>query len=582
MFTTRPVLRGRLGMVSSTHWAASAAGMAQLEAGGNAFDAAVSAGFALQVLEPHLNGPGGDLPAIFAGPGRSPTVLCAQGVAPAGATIAHLRDLGFALVPGSGPLAAVVPGATAGWLTLLRDHGTRRLRDVLDAAIGYAADGVTLLPAAIRAVAAVADLFRDDWTTSAALYLPGGRVPTPGSWHRNPAWAAVLQRLLAEAEAATADRDGQIGHALRSWRHGFVADAIGRFGTAAWRDSSGKRHAGVLTAADIAAWRPTYEPPVTFEFRGWTVCKTAAWGQGPVLLQQLALLDGFELEPGTAGFVHTVVEAAKLAFADREAWYGDPPGGTPLPDLLGEGYTAGRRHLITDTASGELRPGSPGGRPPRLPRAIGAGRADGTSGEPTSRTGPTTGDTCHVCVADRSGNLVAATPSGGWLQSSPAIPELGFALGTRLQMTWLQEGLPSSLAPGRRPRTTLSPTLVLRDGEPRLAFGTPGGDQQDQWQLGFFLNHVVAGMDLQAAIDAPAFHTTHFPSSFYPREANPRQVVVESRIGSAVIAELRRRGHEVVVADPWSLGRMCVVANDGESLSAAANPRGMQGYAVGR
>ena len=584
VFTTRPVLQGHLGMVSSTHWLASSAGMAQLEAGGNAFDAAVAAGFTLQVAEPHLNGPGGDLPAIFAGPGIAPTVLCAQGPAPAAATIGHYRALGFALVPGSGPLAAVVPGATAGWLRLLRDHGTRRLRDVLDPALGYATAGVPLLPAMLRTIAIVQELFREDWTTSAALYLPDGRVPPAGSWHRNPAWAAVLSRLVAEAEAATADRDGQIEHALRSWRTGFVADALERFSALAWRDSSGQRHAGVLTAADIASWQPSYEPPATLEFRGWTVCKTRAWGQGPVLLQQLALLDGLDVRPGSTVFAHTVVEAAKLAFADREAWYGDPAvADVPLDELLSSGYSGERRRLIGDTASAQLRPGSPGGRAPRLPAGIGAGTSDVTSGEPTvSRTGETRGDTCHVCVADRFGNLIACTPSGGWLQSSPVVPELGFALGTRLQMTWLEAGLASSLTPGRRPRTTLSPTLVLRDGLPRLAFGTPGGDQQDQWQLTFFLNHAVGGMDLQAAIDAPAFHSTHFPASFYPREAFPRQVVVESRLGDDAVADLRRRGHEVAVSDPWSLGRMCVVENDGGTLRAAANPRAMQNYAVGR
>jgi gamma-glutamyltranspeptidase/glutathione hydrolase len=186
-------------------------------------------------------------------------------------------------------------------------------------------------------------------------------------------------------------------------------------------------------------------------------------------------------------------------------------------------------------------------------------------------------------VADRFGNLVAATPSGGRLHSSPVIPALGFPLGTRVQMMWLEPGLPNSLTPGRRPRTTLSPSLALRDGEPVLAFGTPGGDQQDQWQIGFFLNHVLGGMNLQEAIDAPAFHSTHFPSSFYPRESYPKQLVVEDRLGEAAIGELRRRGHDVVVSDAWSLGRMCAVSRDREGrLRAAANPRSMQGYAVGR
>jgi gamma-glutamyltranspeptidase / glutathione hydrolase len=588
VFTTRPELQGSFGMVSSTHWLASAAGMAMLESGGNAFDAAVAAGFTLQVVEPHLNGPGGDLPLIFAGPSTAPTVLCAQGVAPRAATIAHYRGLGLDLIPGSGLLAAVVPGATAGWLTLLRDHGTKTLRDVLDSAVHYASTGIPLLPRMIRTIGSVAELFRYDWTTSADLYLAGGATPVSGAWHRNATWAATLQRLIDEAEAATGSRDGQVDHALSSWTGGFVADAIDAFAQTSWRDSSGGQHAGVLTGTDIAAWRPSYETPTTLDFHGWTVCKTGPWGQGPALLQQLALLDGLDARPGTAEFVHAVVEATKLAFADREAWYGDAAD-VPMQALLDPTYSAARRALIGESASAELRPGSPGGREPVLPDVLSDSGArpvgDATTAEPTvSRTGETRGDTCHVSIADRWGNLVAATPSGGWLQSSPVIPSLGFPLGSRLQMAWLQDGLPNSLTPGRRPRTTLSPSLALRDGEPVLAFGTPGGDQQDQWQLSFFLNHVLGGMNLQESIDAPTFHSTHFPSSFYPREAYPRQVVIEDRFDSAVLDDLRRRGHELVVSDAWSLGRLCAVGREPGSgrLRAAANPRGMQGYAAGR
>jgi gamma-glutamyltranspeptidase / glutathione hydrolase len=215
-------------------------------------------------------------------------------------------------------------------------------------------------------------------------------------------------------------------------------------------------------------------------------------------------------------------------------------------------------------------------------RGHGAGEplAGSASGVSAPELGP--GDTCHLDVADSFGNLVSATPSGGWLQSSPVIPGLGFCLGTRAQMFTLTPGLASTLAPGRRPRTTLSPGLALRDGEPYLAFGTPGGDQQDQWTLGFFLNHVLFGMNLQQAIDAPAFHTDHFPSSFYPRGSMPRSLAAEARLPEPVLDELRRRGHAVRVMPPWSLGRISAVARDHGFLYAGANPRGMQGYAVGR
>ena len=484
-----------------------------------------------------------------------------------------------------------MPAAFGTWLLLLRDYGTLRLRDVMEYAIGYAEHGYPI-PADVSAViGAVAGTFRAHWPTSAEVYLADG-VPAPGSRFANPALAAVYRRILAEAEQAGTDREAQIEAARRAFYEGFVAEAIADYlDTAEVMDVSGDRHRGLLTAGDLAGWRASTERPVTLDFRGLTVCKTGPWGQGPVFLQQLALLDGLgieDMEPGSAEFVHTVVEVSKLAFADREAWYGDPRQSTvPLDALLSPEYSAARRKLVGEHASGDLRPGAPGGAQPRLPRfvtdAFGAVAAPG-AGEPTmvavAELGP--GDTCHLDVADRFGNLVSATPSGGWLQSSPVIPGLGFCLGTRAQMFALTPGLASSLAPGRRPRTTLTPGLALRDGQPYLAFGTPGGDQQDQWALGFFLNHAVFGMNLQEAIDAPAFHTSHFPSSFWPRNSVPRSLSIEDRAGPRVIAGLTERGHLVDVQPAWSLGRMSAVARSGGFLYAGATARGMLGYANGR
>jgi gamma-glutamyltranspeptidase / glutathione hydrolase len=596
VFTTRPVLAGTFGMVASTHWLATAAGMAVLESGGNAFDAAAAAGFALHVVEPHLNGPGGEVPAIFAtASDPTPTVLCGQGTAPAGATIERLRDrLGLDLVPGTGLLPATVPGAIGGWLALLRDHGSTPLRDVLGYAIEYAQRGHPVHARVAGTIAAMADHFRAAWPTSADVWLPGNRPPRGGDLLRQPVLAQTYRRLLAEAEAAGTGREAQLEGARRAWYEGFVAEEIDAFCRREWLDDSGRPHAGVLTGDDMARWRATYERPVTLDWRDVTVCKVGAWSQGPVLLQQLALLAGFGddvLRHGSAEQVHVAVECAKLAFADREAWYGDVPD-VPLDDLLSPSYADSRRGLVGAEASHQLRPGAPGGRRPRLPSYLQARAeapvatgAEPGLGEPTvSAAGTTRGDTCHVDVVDRWGNMISATPSGGWLQSSPAIPALGFCLGTRGQMFWLEEGLPASLAPGRRPRITLSPTLVVRAGVPVLACGTPGGDQQDQWQLCFLLAHLVAGLDLQAAIDAPAWHTNAFPSSFFPRVSVPGEVVVEDRLGDDVVDELRRRGHRVTVSDPWSLGRLSAVSRDPATgvVRAAANPRGMQGYAAGR
>ncbi|MFY9930642.1 MAG: gamma-glutamyltransferase, partial [Streptosporangiaceae bacterium] len=520
-FTTRPELAGTFGMVASTHWLASAAGMAALEQGGNAFDAAVTAGLVLQVVEPHLNGLGGEVPVIAHHAARGQTfVLSGQGPAPAAATPEAFAGLGLDLVPGSGLLAACVPGAFGAWMLLLREYGTLRLRDVMGYAIGYAASGYPLIPAISGGIATVASLFREHWPSSAEVYLPGGHVPAAGTLFANPALAATYQRILSEAEAATGDRDEQIDAARRAYYEGFVAETIAAFAASAEvMDVTGQPHRGLLGYDDLATWHPQLEEPLTYDFAGLTVCKTRPWGQGPVFGQQLALLGGFDLadsRPGSVDFIHTVTECGKLAFADREAWYGDPDfTDVPVKTLLSAEYADARRALVGPEASGELRPGSPDGRVPRLPDFITASfrrggggddasvapsldgeppapRLDPGTGEPTMRTsgadGAATssyraGDTCHLDVADRFGNMVSATPSGGWLQSSPVIPGLGFCLGTRAQMFALEEGLPATIAPGKRPRTTLTPTLVLRGGEPYLAFGTPGGDQQDQWTL---------------------------------------------------------------------------------------------------
>ncbi|MER7572238.1 gamma-glutamyltransferase [Streptomyces sp. NPDC126514] len=607
MFTSRPTLQGTFGMVSATHWLAAQSAMAVLEDGGNAFDAAVAGAFVLHVVEPHLNGPAGEVPILLAPAGGEVRVLCGQGVTPAGATVAHYRGLGLDLVPGTGPLAAAVPGAFDAWMLLLRDHGTKSLADVLKYAVGYAEHGHAPVEKVGATVETVRELFETEWTSSARVYLPDGTAPRPGRLFRNPALAATWKRLLDEV-AGAGDREARIEAARRVWRTGFIAEALVRQAGRPTLDTSGERHTGTLTADDLADWSATYEAPVTYDWNGWTLCKAGPWSQGPVLLQQLALLPA-ELPPhGSADYVHLLIEGCKLAMADREAWYGDT-GEVPVAELLSARYNAQRRALVTGRACDALRPGSPGGREPRLPAharvvlddassaAPGAGEptvarhsASPVPGEPrVGGDGATQGDTCHLDVVDRWGNMVSATPSGGWLQSNPVVPELGFPLGSRLQMTWLEEGLPASLTPGRRPRTTLSPSLALRDGEPVLAFGTPGGDQQDQWQLHFFLavalrGPVRGGLDLQGAIDAPNWHNDSFPGSFFPRGMRPGSVTVESRMPADVIEELVGRGHRVTVGEPWSEGRLCAVARDPRTgvLSAAANPRGMQGYAVGR
>ncbi|MGZ8397253.1 MAG: gamma-glutamyltransferase family protein [Rhodoplanes sp.] len=592
-FTTRPEIEGTFGVVTSTHWIATAVGMATLEKGGNAFDAAVATAFTLQVVEPHLNGPGGEAPIILFDVRRGkPEVICGQGPAPAGATIAHYRRLGLDLAPGTGLLAACVPGAFDAWMKLLLEYGTMRLADVLEPAIAYAREGHPLAERASATIAAVEPLFRAHWPSSAAVFLPNHAVPAPGSRFVNERLAETYARILREAETI-GGRERAIAHARKLWSQGFVADAIDRFcRTQELMDTSGECHSGVLTGHDLAGWEAGLETPLAYDYGRYTVCKPGAWSQGPVALQQLALLKGFDLDGlDVTGpdFIHTLVECSKLAFADREAFYGDPLfAAAPMETLLSDAYNDARRRLVDNAASLDLRPGSIEGFGSVIAsRRVADGRAGHIGatgvGEPTvGRIGEMRGDTVHFDIVDRAGNMISATPSGGWLQSSPTIPELGFCLGTRAQMFWLEEDHPASLAPGKRPRTTLSPTLALRDGEPYLVWGTPGGDQQDQWIPQFFLRHVHAKLNLQEAIDAPAWHSEHFPISFWPRTARPGVLVVEERVPVATRRELERRGHIVEVGPAWSEGRLTAAARDGWKRRAAANPRGMQGYAAGR
>jgi gamma-glutamyltranspeptidase / glutathione hydrolase len=593
MFTTRPEIRGTFGAVATTHWLASAVGMSVLERGGNAFDAAAAAGFVLQIVEPHLNGPGGEVPIILKRrDSPEPVVICGQGPFPMAATPGRFAELGLCQVPGTGLLPSVVPGAFDAWMLLMRDHGTWAPRAVMEAAIGYADGGFPVLPRVSSSILAARDFFPAEWPSSAEVWLPGGEVPRPNSRLRTPAIAKTYRRVLREAEAAGGGREAQIEAARGAFYRGFVAEAVDRFyRSAELVDSSGRRHRGFLAADDLARYAARTEPTVSREHRGFRVHKTGPWGQGPALLQALALLDGFDtaaMDPAGDAFVHAVVECMKLAYADREVFYGDPDAvEVPLDVLLSDDYAARRRRAIGETASDELAPGDLPGAAERMRRVLAMAGAETPvglgHGEPTFPPLPVEwGDTVHLDVVDRWGNMVSATPSGGWLQSSPAVPGLGFSISTRGQMCWLEPGHPSTLRPGTRPRTTLTPTLLTRDGEGYLAMGTPGGDQQDQWTLAVLLRHLHHGMDLQAAIDAPLFTSKHFPQSFYPRSFERRRLLAEERFGAAAIAGLERRGHLVKVEAPWSLGRVCAAGLRDGFVVAAATPRLMQAYAVGR
>jgi len=578
-------LCGTFGMICTSSAIATAVGMGVLERGGNAFDAAVSAALAMQVVMPDQNGPAGEVAAVFySRREEAARVLCGQGVAPASATAAQFESLDLTHIPRTGLLAAVTPGAFDAWLLLLREYGTLSLHDAFEPAIRYARRGYPLLPRTVAYLAKAAKLFRQEWTTSAASFLRNGDVPQAGELFENRPLAGTFQRVCEEAASASRDRDRQIDAARRIFATGFVAEIMDRFARRPVMDSSGSRHSGLLTGDDIAAWRATIEPPCIADYEDLTLAKPGPWSQGPVFLQQLQLLRGFELrslDPCGADFVHLVAEAAKLAFADKGEYYGDPAfAEVPMAELLAEDYAMSRRRLIDlRQASTAIRPGRLGGQNETLPPAT--ARRVAAIGTPR--------DTAHIDVADCHGNMISATPSGGWFDESPIIAELGFPLSTRGQHFRLRPGHPNALAPRKRPLTTLSATIALRDGEPYMAFGTPGGDQQDQWSLIFLLRHLHGAMDIADANAAPMFHTRSFYSSYAPFKADPGRLIIEHSMPEATVAELRRRGHDIRIGGPpadhyaaQNFGTLSAIRRARGLLEATASGRWPYAYCAGR
>ena len=578
-FTTRPVIMGTHGVVTTGHYLATEIGMRVLNAGGNAIDAGVAAGFALNLLKPHANGIGGESPILIhraAADGPQPVAVNGQGSAPQRATIDWFRAQNIDLIPGDGFLPATVPGAFGAWVTSLLRYGRLSLAETLGPVVDLARDGFPMYPELRRALQNHGEKFRTRWPTSAEAFLDNGAAPPVGAIWRQPDWARTFQKAIdAEQRELHRGREAALRAALDYFYRGEVAQKAAAFvSNTEVLDANGQTHRGLLAAEDFAAFRTKVEPPATVNYRGLDVYKCGPWCQGPVFLQQLTLLEQFDLAAmghNTPDYVHTVVEAAKLAFADRETYYGDPAfTHVPLERLLDKEYAVERGALIDPAAaSADLRPG---GVPPTT--------LERQPGDPAFYAF----DTTHLDVIDAEGNMFSATPSGGWMMSSPVVEGLGFPLGTRGQMFSLDPDHPNALMPGKRPRATLTPSLVMKDGRPHMVFGTPGGDMQDQWTLQFFLNVVDFGMDLQEAIDAPTFHTMHFPSSFYPRAAYPKRVVVEGRIPEETRAALESRGHEIIVGGDWAHGQVTGVRFDPDSglIEGAASPRTMAPYAMGR
>lgn len=577
----RPTIMGTHGMVATEHYLSAFIGANILRQGGNALDAAVAAIFAEGVLNPHMHTLGGEVPMLVS-MAQTGEVLAINGntAAPQRATIDWFTAQGLSLIPGEGLLAAGVPAACGALLTALERFGTLPLSTVLQPALDLAHEGFPMHPG-LRGPSDYLPFsiwhqqqkFQAAWPSSAQLYMPQGRLPEVGEVWRNPELAHTFRRLLAaERSALSQGRAAAIRAAQDAFYRGEIAQQIVAFA---------QRHGGLLELEDLATFETRVEPPVSVSYRGYEVFKCGPWSQGPVFLQQLRLLEGFNVRAlghNSAEYIHLVTEASKLAFADREAYYGDPTFiDVPLAALFAEAYTSARRQLIDpDRASLALRPGDPR-------------RGAALRPEP----GPLVGrewqrGTVHVAVVDQARNLVAATPSGAWLAGSPVVEGVGFPLTTRIQVFYLDAQHPNALAPGKRPRTTLTPTLVRRDGQPCMAFGTMGLDQQDQWTLQFFLNVVDFGMSFQEAIEAAKFSSRHFPSSVYPHAAEPGLLRVEGRIPYAVQRALQAKGHIVAIQPDWIEGYVVGVQVDPARgvVYGGADPRGetstiLPAYAIG-
>ncbi len=552
--TYRPEIVGRVGVVAAGRHFAAEAGMRMLARGGNAIDAGVAATFAAGVTEISHFGLGGEVPLLLYLADRNEVVVVSgQGTAPAIAS--HGKFKGPRGIPSNGPSAGTVPAVVDALCVALAEFGTLSLGDALGPAIEFA-DGFPwydYLTVYLRPELEHMAMF----PSGARVYLqgPGGTIPETGSVFRQPDLARTL-RALVEAERDNRAR-GRKG-AIYAARDRFYKGEIGQRIAQAVQEAG-----GLLTARDLAGYRGRVEVPTrgTFKTRYGTfeIFKTGFWGQGPVLLQTLALLQGFDLErmgQNSTEYIHIVTEALKLALADRDEFYGDPEfAKIPAVGLLSDAYTTERRKLLDATkANNQARPGDPWKFEPssrsQRRRSIARRNTEALAG-----SFPASLDTTTVNVADAKGNLFSASPSSAWFAGGVFIAgDTGVPLGNRMQAFVLDEGSPNVVAGGKRPRTTLSPTIVLRDGRPFLGMSSPGGDSQDQQILQVFLNIAVFGMSAQEAIEAPRFNSLNYRESFRAHRFVPSGLLrLEDRIAPGVINALTRLGHVPQVVGPFML-----------------------------
>ncbi|HHY83652.1 MAG TPA: gamma-glutamyltransferase family protein [Clostridiales bacterium] len=560
MKNKREGIYGKKGVVAAGHYLAASAGVKMFAKGGNAVDAGVAAGLALAVIKPHQNGFGGECPILVYSPkDRKVTAVSGQGVAPKKAAIEWFRQNNVKAIPGDGYLGATVPGMFGAYAAALKHFGRLTLKEVLEPAIELAEIGFPVYQALHSTLSGLKDRFMKEWPTSAAVYTPEGRVPRIGELLKQPALASTLKKLVeAEEEYRSRGREAAIDHAIDRFYKGDIADKIIEFSHSfPVKDASGESHISLLEKEDFAEYQTLLDEPVSADYKEYTVFKCGPWTQGPVFLQQLKLLEGFDLKGmghNSADYIHTVIECAKLAFADRDKYYGDPKFvNVPLDKLLSEEYNKEQRSKISSKANNT---------PPESPYW-------------KFEDSAYVGDTTHLDAIDDEGFMISATPSGGWIPTSPVIPEVGFPLGTRSQMFNFLPDHPNCIAPGKRPRTTLTPSLAFKDGKPWMVFGTPGGDMQDQWTLQFFLNLAEFDMTMEDAVTAPTFHTTHFINSFYPHPIGEGIVYLEDGFQKEDLYKLQEKGHKLFLDRADAHGEVCGVKIDCRNgyIKGVASPK---------
>ncbi len=573
---TRPVAHGTQGLVTSGHALTSMAGVRMLLSGGNAFDAAVAAGFAAAVVEPTASyslateGVG----MVYHAASGAVHALSGQGVAPQAATVGFFRERGLNKIP-TGPgdqahLSFTVPGVVDAYLHLLATYGAKTVREVLEPAIAYAEHGFPMYEYMHRLLDTPETRAQFDRYPPGGMsvFYPDGRVPAVGRLFVQPQLGQTL-RLLVDAERAV---PGARQAGIAAARHMFYEDEVARRIV-----GFSQRLGGLLQAEDLAGYHAKFETPIRTTFAGYEICTQNTWTQAAVLLQALNMLEHVDLRAlghNSPAYIHTVTEVLKLAFADREHYYGDPDFATvPIEPLLSKDYAAARVTLLDDArACPELPvPGDPVAGKAILNGAAGATAA--AVGAPASPVAADEGTT-HLSVVDRDGNMVCLTPSGGVFRKSAFAPELGCTLSTRSEMFFLDESHPNGLQPGKRPRTTLINYFACRDGVPVMTFGCPGGDDQAQANLQLMLNVMVFGMNPQQAVEAPRFSSQSMTNSFYPRAYHPGRLHLETRMPGAIVPQVAARGHHITRVGACGIGAI-VTQRDPDSgvLTSGADPR---------